>query len=113
MSLTAPEREGGASIPTNECYEGYHGPDEAEDGVCPFCNRPMRTEAEAPERCAMCGMEVNHPEEAASLQGSDGQTLHFCCIWCMRVYQREMSRDAHAYIEEASRMAMARRDGKG
>ncbi len=113
MSLTAPEREGGASIPKNECYEGYHGPDEAEDGVCPFCNRPMRTVGDAEDICAMCGMEVHHPDEGASIEGSHGRTLHFCSIWCLRVYQREVARDAHAYVEEASRLAMARRDGKG
>jgi hypothetical protein len=94
---------------TRECH---HGPEEREDGECPFCHRPMRMESHDYFTCAMCGMEVHHPQEAVSME-SNGQTLYFCCIWCMRIYLREVTRAAHDYVEEASRRARAKRQGSG
>ena len=71
----------------------------------------MRMDADAPDICAMCGMEIHHPDEAARFDGGLGRTLHFCSIWCLRVYQREVARDAYQHIAEASEKAKARREG--
>lgn len=71
----------------------------------------MRMDADAPDICAMCGMEIHHPDEAARYDGGPNRTLHFCSIWCLRVYRREVSRDAYQYIAEASEKAKAKREG--
>jgi hypothetical protein len=80
-------------------HEAYHGPDEPDDGTCPFCNRPARMGADSPATCAMCAMEIHHPDEAVTVEGQSGQTLYFCCIWCQRIYQRAVIREAHEAIE--------------
>jgi hypothetical protein len=67
----------------HECLEEYHSPHEAEDGDCPFCNRPMRVGDDALETCAMCGMEIHHPDEGARIEAGASGTIHFCCIWCL------------------------------
>ena len=103
---------GGGSIHRHECLEGHHGPDEDEGADCPFCNRPKRLDTDASENCAMCGMAVNHIDEAAHIDGGSGRTLYFCSIWCLRIYRRTVMAAAHQAIEEVS-VRRRKRTGDG
>jgi predicted amidophosphoribosyltransferase len=61
-----------------------------EETICPFCNKAIRSDANAPEFCALCGMGVDHPESAPSINTVGDQFLYFCCTWCLRLYVREV-----------------------
>ena len=70
---------------------------DGQDAVCPFCHKAIRSDADAPEFCALCAMGVDHPELAPKLISPYGKTLYFCCSWCLRIYVREipLGRDCH------------------
>ncbi|MCK5414764.1 MAG: hypothetical protein KAJ35_05220 [Thermoplasmata archaeon] len=57
-----------------------------EEVVCPFCSMPLRSDANAPAFCGLCGMGVDHLDSAPSIMGADGEELYFCCSWCLRIY---------------------------
>ena len=84
-----------------ECVEGHHGPDAPEKASCPFCSRPERIDVGAPTTCAMCGMAITHPDLASTIDAGAGSTLFFCSIWCLRIYRREKTAEAHRGVAEA------------
>ena len=61
-----------------------------DESICPICSKPIRSDADSPEFCALCGMGITHPEEAPSLDGEDGDRLYYCCSWCLRLHVREV-----------------------
>ena len=71
------------------CLESHHGVEQDAEGECPYCARPKHIDTGDQQSCAMCGMVITHPDEAASVDAGSGVTLYFCCIWCLRVYWRE------------------------
>jgi hypothetical protein len=58
-----------------------------EEATCPLCHKPIRSDAHAPEFCALCGMGIYHPETAPSINTMD-EYLYFCCCSCLRIYAR-------------------------
>ena len=59
-----------------------------EEKVCPFCSKPVRSDATAPAFCGLCGMGIDHTDTAPSIMGEDGEKLYFCCRWCLSIYSR-------------------------
>lgn len=72
------------------------------DRTCPYCNRPLRVDHDGPETCAMCGMDIHHPDLGAKLLAGSGRTLYFCSIWCLRIYRRKVRAEAHEAIERVA-----------
>ncbi len=61
-----------------------------QEAICPFCNKVIRSDADAPEFCALCGMGVYHPETVSFIHTVGDERLYFCCVRCQRLYAREV-----------------------
>ena len=59
-----------------------------DEATCPFCHKAIRSDADAPEFCALCGMGIYHADTSPSLNGLGGKKIYFCCSSCPRIYTR-------------------------
>ena len=76
----------------------HHGPtrgtevgcEPLEEATCPFCHKVLRSDADSPEFCGLCGMGVYHPDTAPSINTMGDQFIYFCCSWCLKLYVRDV-----------------------
>jgi hypothetical protein len=61
-----------------------------EEAICPFCLKPIRSDANFEEFCTICAMGITKPEIAPKWVNEEGKRLYFCCDWCLRIYMREI-----------------------
>lgn len=61
---------------------------EAGEASCPFCNMPIRSDANAPAFCGLCGMGIHDIEDAPGILREDGKVILFCCSDCLSMYER-------------------------
>jgi hypothetical protein len=54
--------------------------------VCPFCSKPVRSDALAKHSCKLCGMFIYDTEIQYIYDTSSGNSLYFCCEKCRKTY---------------------------
>jgi YHS domain-containing protein len=57
---------------------------------CPFCLKPVRSDASTSKSCALCGMFIDNSETQYIYYTSLGETLYFCCERCRNTYFTEI-----------------------
>ncbi len=59
-----------------------------DEATCPFCHKAIRSDADAPEFCALCGMGLSHADTSPSVNGLGGEKIYFNGSESTRIYTR-------------------------
>jgi YHS domain-containing protein len=61
--------------------------------LCPFCSKPVRSDALATLSCKLCGMFINDTETQYIYDTRTGNSLYFCCVKCRKTYLSTLSQE--------------------
>jgi YHS domain-containing protein len=65
------------------------------DKKCPICGEIVRSDANVSEFCRLCGMGISDPESVHKFRTENGETLYFCCDYCLGIYKIEFDNKNH------------------
>lgn len=54
--------------------------------LCPFCSKPVRSDALAKLSCKLCGMHIDDTEHQFIYDTEMGDSFYFCCERCRKIY---------------------------
>jgi hypothetical protein len=61
--------------------------------LCPFCSKPVRSDASAKHYCTLCGMFIDDTETQYIFDANSENSLYFCCEQCMNLYITTICQD--------------------